>query len=154
MAILIREVKKEDKDEITELAKQMVESLQEPFLQTLWLGLLQLFFEGLEKETEEEKDMNIFCAENTTKDELIGMMIAKIETDRKQMKYGKTSFWYVKPEYRGKQIGYKLNLKAHEFFQQNGVAYTDINIREDERAKNIVEKLGFTKLFTRYRKYF
>jgi ribosomal protein S18 acetylase RimI-like enzyme len=153
VTFIVREVRKEDKEEITELARQMVESLNEPFLSTLWLGLLQLFFSGLEKDLV-ERDVNIFCAEDTADKDLVGMLVAKIESDKKRRKVGRTAFWYVKPSFRGKQIGYELTKKAHEYFSKNGVVYTDMNVRDDEKAISIAEKLGFQKLFTRYRKYF
>ena len=154
MTFLIREVRKEDKNKITELAKQMVESLNEPFLSTLWLGLLQLFFSGLEKD-ERDREINIFCAEDTAdKDRIVGMLVAKVDTDKKKRKYGKTAFWFVHPSFRGKQIGFDLTKKAHEFFKNSGAEYTDLNIRAHEKSKKIVEGLGFQKLFTRYRKFF
>ncbi|MHA1379549.1 MAG: GNAT family N-acetyltransferase [Candidatus Helarchaeota archaeon] len=153
MTFVVREVKKEDKDQITDLARQMVESLNEPFLSTLWLGLLQLFFSGLEK-NETDREIKIFCAENTADKELVGMLVAKVELDKKRRKYGKTAFWYVRPSFRGKQIGFELSKKSHEFFKESGAEYTDLNLRSDEKAKKIVEGLGFTKLYTRYRKYF
>ncbi len=155
MTIIIREVRMEDKEQVTKLAKQMVESLKEPFYEPLWFSLLESYFLGLEIKDLEYRNLNIFCAEDTENKEIAGMIVAEIETDNLRRKYGRTSLWHVKPKYRGKKIGYQLALKAHDFFKTNKVIYIDTNIRDDTpKALEISEKLGFQKLYTRLRKYF
>jgi len=151
----IREVRKEDKEDITKLAKQMVESLKEPFYEPLWFSLLESYFIGLEIKDLEYRNLNIFCAEDDNTKELVGMIVAEIETDNLRRRYGRTSLWHVKPEHRGNKVGYQLAKKAHDFFKQNQVIYIDTNIREDTpKALEISQKMGFSRLYTRLRKYF
>ncbi|MHA1379550.1 MAG: GNAT family N-acetyltransferase [Candidatus Helarchaeota archaeon] len=155
MTYTIREVRKEDKEEITELAKEMVESLKEPFYEPLWFSLLESYFIGLEIKDLQYRNLNIFCAENDETKKLVGMIVAEIETDNLRRKYGRSYLWHVKPEYREKKIGYRLAKKAHDYFKQNKVIYVETNIREDTpKALEISQKLGFSKLYTRLRKYF
>ncbi|MFX0140452.1 MAG: hypothetical protein ACFFDN_42830, partial [Candidatus Hodarchaeota archaeon] len=76
MTFIIREVKKEDKEKITQLAKEFVESLKEPFYEPLWFSLLDSYFLCLEiKDDLEYKNLNIFCAEDTATKELVGMLV-------------------------------------------------------------------------------
>ena len=155
MPYKIREVKKEDKEEITKLARQMVESLKEPFYEPLWFSLLESYFIGLEIKELEYRNINIFCAEDTNTKEIVGMIVAEIEIDNLRRTYGTSSLWHVKPEHRGNKIGYQLAKKAQEYFKANKVIYVDTNIREDTpKALEISEKMGFSKLYTRLRKYF
>ena len=56
MAVKIRSVEKKDKQAITDLVKEFVESLNQPFYESLWLTLLDSYFVGLEiKELASEK---------------------------------------------------------------------------------------------------
>ncbi|NVM02112.1 MAG: GNAT family N-acetyltransferase [Candidatus Helarchaeota archaeon] len=155
MTFIIREVKKADREEITKLAKTYVESLKEPFYEPLWFSLLESYFLCLEIKDLEYKNLNIFCAEDTATKELVGMLVAEIETDRLRRRYGRTSLWYVKRSARGKKVGFELAQKAHEYLKKNKVIYVDTNIRDDTpKALAISQKLGFQKLYTRLRKYF
>lgn len=154
MTVIIREVKKEDKEKITKLAKEFVESLDEPFYEPIWLSLLESYFYGLEIKELEYLNLNIYCAEDTDSGELVGMMVVEIEIDRLRRRYGNISLWYTKKSYRGKKIGYKLALKAEEFFRKNKIVYVETNIRDDTpKALAISERFGFKKLYTRLRRY-
>jgi len=155
LAIVIREVKREDKEKITKLAKEMVENLKEPFYEPLWFSLLESYFVGLEINDLQYRNLNIFCAEDTDTKDLVGMIVAEIENDRLRRKYGRTSLWHVNSKYRGKKIGYQLALKALDYFKQNKVIYVETSIRDDTpKALELSERLGFSKLYTNLRKYF
>lgn len=152
--IVVREVNIEDREKITELAREFVESLKEPFYESIWLGLLESYFIGLEIEELEYRNLNIFCAEDTNKKELIGMLVAEVEFDRLRRSYGDISLWYVREKYRGKKIGYQLAMKALDYFKKNKVSYIETNIREDTpKAQELSEKFGFKTLYTRTRLY-
>ena len=147
----IRAVKEDDKEKITELVKEFVESLNEPFYESLWLTLLESYFVGLTVKELAFTDIGIFCAEDDD-GSLQGMVVAEIEQDLLKRKFGDISLWFVRSEARGQKLGYQLLQKAIEFLKEKDVTIIESNVREEkQKAVELFEKLGFRKRYTRLR---
>ncbi len=140
--IQIRAVNEEDKEAITELVKEFVISLNEPFYESLWMTLLESYFVGLSVKELAFTDIGIFCADNG--DKLVGCVVAEVEQDLLKRKYGDISLWYVKQEARGQKVGKKLLEAAVSFLKDKGVTIIESNIREEAMAASkIFEDMGF-----------
>lgn len=146
----IRAVKEDDKEAITDLVKEFVTSLNEPFYESLWMTLLESYFVGLSVKELAFTDIGIFCADDSQK--LVGCVVAEVEQDLLKRKFGDISLWFVKAEARGQRVGKKLLEAAVKFLKEKGVTIIESNIREETiAAAKIFEDLGFNKRYTRLR---
>ncbi|MHA1300438.1 MAG: GNAT family N-acetyltransferase [Candidatus Helarchaeota archaeon] len=152
MPVKIRSVEKKDKDQITNLVKEFVESLNQPFYESLWLTLLDSYFVGLEIKELAFSDIKIFCAE-LEDGNLCGLVVAEIETDLLKRRFGDISLWYVSEKCRGQKVGYKLLQAAIEFLKtEKKVDTIETNVREEtKKALKIFTDLGFKPRYTRLR---
>ncbi|MHA1379675.1 MAG: GNAT family N-acetyltransferase [Candidatus Helarchaeota archaeon] len=152
MAVKIRTVEKDDKDQITNLVKEFVESLNQPFYESLWLTLLDSYFVGLEIKELAFSDIKIFCAELDS-GKLCGLVVAEIETDLLKRRFGDISLWYVSESCRGQKVGYQLLQAAIEFLKKEKKVDTiETNVREEtKKALKIFTDLGFKPRYTRLR---
>lgn len=152
MTITIRTVEKDDKEAITDLVKEFVESLNEPFYESLWMTLLDSYFVGLEIKELAFSDIKIFCAEQDD-GTLCGLVVAEIETDLLKRRFGDISLWYVSSKCRGQRVGYQLLQAAIDFLkEEKKVDVVETNVREEtKRAIAIFEEFGFKPRYTRLR---
>ncbi len=151
MAVKIRSVEKKDKEAITDLVKEFVESLNQPFYESLWLTLLDSYFVGLEIKELAFSDIKIFCADKDGT--LCGLVVAEIETDLLKRRFGDISLWYVSGKCRGQQVGYQLLKAAIDFLKgEKNVDTIETNVREEtKKALKIFDDLGFKPRYTRLR---
>jgi len=151
LALKIRAVDKDDKEAITELVKEFVESLNQPFYESLWLTLLDSYFVGLEIKELAFSDIKIFCAD--IDGDICGLVVAEIETDLLKRRFGDISLWYVSKRCRGQQVGYQLLKAAIDFLKdEKKVDTIETNVREEtKKAMKIFDDLGFKPRYTRLR---
>jgi ribosomal protein S18 acetylase RimI-like enzyme len=79
------------------------------------------------------------------KDQIVGYCLNKIEAniDNLTPKQGKISEIYIAKNFRGKSIASKFYNEALKWFKKKGCKYIQLNVYDDNPAKDIYEKWGF-----------
>jgi len=132
----------ENIDDLKELTKQLVESLEQKFdpKRFDW-GIRRRLYDPLQRH-------GILIAIDEDSDEIIGMIIAELRIDPFGLSEGAIKQFYLKENYRKKGAGSLLLEKALEHLKKIKVEKIRVNIKEKAlEASKLYEKMNFKKVY-------